>query len=135
MAISRMTKDYERIKTIDVPSCVKELQTYLGRLKGTKVVCIEESSAAQWLYVELKEHADDIVVCDPYRNRLLSDGPKTDKIDAEKLVRLLRANLLKRVFHSADELFYVLKLGWAPRVFRAFDNPFDNEDFPASITG
>ena len=50
------------------------------------------------------------MVCDPYRNHLLSDGPKNDRIDAEKLVKLLRAGLLKPVFHSGDALHSLRKI-------------------------
>lgn len=71
---------------------------------------IEETTPSHWLYTELKPCVDSIVVCDPYRNRLLSEGAKTDKIDAQKLVRLLRAELLKPVFHSGEQLFYLRKV-------------------------
>ena len=46
---------------------------------------------------------DRLLICDPVRNHLLSEGAKTDKIDASKLVQLLKANLLKEVFHSSDK--------------------------------
>ena len=44
------------------------------------------------------------------RNRLLSEGVKTDRIDAEKLVQLLRARLLKEVFHSGHTFIYLRKV-------------------------
>ena len=40
----------------------------------------------------------------------LSDGPKTDKIDAAKLCELLRAGLLREVFHTDDELYELRRL-------------------------
>ena len=110
MAIARMTKQTEQISTIDVPSDIKDLQLYLATLRGKKIITFEETDTAQWLYTELKGHADEILVCDPYRNSLLSEGPKTDKIDSEKLVQLLRAGLLKSVFHSGDDFIYLRKL-------------------------
>ena len=110
MAIARMTKGSSAIKVINVPSSVKELQIFLSRLKGKKILTFEETSTSQWLYVELKDYVDEIVVCDPYRNHLLSDGPKTDELDAAKLVKLLREGFLKPVFHSADEFIYLRKL-------------------------
>jgi transposase len=82
----------------------------LDQLQGKKVLTFEETTTSQWLYTELKGHVDEIVVCDAYRNKLLSEGPKTDKIDATKLVQLLKANLLKPVFHSGDEFFYLRKI-------------------------
>ena len=92
MAISRMTTQSGKIRTIDVPSDIEELKLYLGGLRGTKILAFEETTPAHWLYTELKPFADEIVVCDPYRNRLLSEGPKTDKIDAAVLADLLRSN-------------------------------------------
>ncbi len=82
MAIDRMTKKSNKITAIDVPSDIKDLKAYLKNLKGTKVLLIEETTTSQWLYVELRDYVDRIIICDPHRNRLLSDGPKNDKIDA-----------------------------------------------------
>jgi transposase len=103
MAIARMTKKSNTIKVIDVPSDIVDLQVYLKNLKGTKIVTIEETTTAQWLYAELQDYADKILICDPHRNQLLTEGPKNDKIDATKLVQLLKAELLKEVYHSTDK--------------------------------
>jgi hypothetical protein len=110
MAIARMTACSNKVTVIDVPSNIKELQLYLKQLKGEKVLCFEESTASQWLYTELREYVDELIVCDPYRNHLLKEGAKSDKIDATKLVNLLRAGLLKPVFHSGDEFIHLRKL-------------------------
>ena len=98
MAIARMTKKSNKINSVDVPSNIKELQFYLKTLKGTKMLTIEETTTSQWLYAELMDYVDKILICDPHRNRLLQDGPKTDKIDASKLVQLLKAGLMIFVF-------------------------------------
>jgi len=110
MAIARMTARSGKITTVDVPASVKDLQVYLGELHGKVALTLEESTASQWLYTELKSHVHELIVCDPYRNHLLKEGAKTDKADAEKLVRLLRGGLLKPVFHSGDEFIYMRKL-------------------------
>lgn len=86
-------------------SDLKELKEYLASLKGRNVLALEETTTARWLYLELVDHVDRLVICDPFRNRLLSDCPKTDKIDAGKLCLLLRAGLLKEVFHSSNDLY------------------------------
>ncbi len=51
-----------------------------------------------------------MIICDPYTNKLLSEGPKTDKIDATKLVQLLKADLLREVFHSASKFIELRKI-------------------------
>ncbi len=110
MAIARMTKKSNKITVVDVPSDVVEVQTYLENLNGSKILAIEETTTSQWLYTELKDYVDKIIICDPYRNRLLNEGAKTDKIDASKLVQLLKAGLMKEVYHSGDKFLYLRKI-------------------------
>lgn len=110
MAIARMTGKSNKITIVDVASDVGELRTYLESLRGSKVMVLEETTTSQWLYTELKDNVDRMVICDPVRNHLLSEGAKTDKIDASKLVQLLRANLLKEVYHSAEKFLELRRL-------------------------
>jgi len=110
MAVATMGKNAKKPRTIDVTSNVKYLKEYFSRLRGSKIVTIEETTSTHWLYVELYDYADRILICDPYRNRLLSDGPKTDKIDAEKLCLLLKSGLLKEVYHSLEKTYELRQL-------------------------
>jgi transposase len=110
MAIAKMTPNSTRATVVNVASSLKDLQIYLSHLKGRKILTFEETTTSQWLYVELKDCVDEILVCDPYRNHLLSEGAKTDELDAIKLVQLLKANLLKPVFHSAEGYIDLRKL-------------------------
>ncbi len=110
MAIARMTKKSNKISVIDIPSDIIELQAYLKNLKGTKILAIEETTTSQWLYAELKDYVDRIFICDPNRNKLLNEGPKTDKIDATKLVQLLKAGLMKEVYHSNNKFLYLRRV-------------------------
>lgn len=110
MAIARMTKKSNKITVIDVPADVGELKIYFKALQGSKILTIEETTTSQWLYTELKDYVDRILICDPHHNKLLNEGPGNDKIDATKLVRLLRADLLKEVYHSNDTFIYLRRL-------------------------
>jgi transposase len=48
----------------------------------------------------LRDHVQEMVVCEPRRNRLVAvDGDKDDAVDAEKLAQLYRGGFLKRVHH------------------------------------
>lgn len=91
-------------------SNLKELKEEIMDKHGKKILTIEETTTTHWLYVELREYVERIVVCDPYRNSLLSEGPKNDKIDAGKLCILLRNGMLKEVYHSLDEDYKIRKL-------------------------
>jgi hypothetical protein len=92
---------------------IKELKLYIKGLSGRKIVTIEESTSSQWLYVELRDYADKILICDPYRNSLIKEGPKNDKKDARTLCMLLRNGMLKEVYHSWDETYKLRKLASA----------------------
>lgn len=110
MAIARMTSKSNHIDCIDVNSNIEDLKSYLQSKRGKKILTIEETNTSQWLYTELHNFVDKIIICDPYRNKLISEGPKTDKLDAQKLVHLLRSGLLKPVFHSTDEFIKLRSL-------------------------
>ena len=110
MALARMTEKSNKIKVIESPSDLSGVKEYLKGLKGQKLFTIEETTSAQWLYSELKPFVTKLIVCDPHRNRLLSEGAKNDKIDATKLVHLLKANMIKEVYHSGEEVIYLRKL-------------------------
>ena len=98
-------KDSKKIKQKEVPSEIKSLKNYFTQFKGKKLIVFEETTGAHWLYVELLKIFDRIVICDPYRNSLLKEGPKTDKIDAFKLLQLLINNSLKEIYHKDSEIY------------------------------
>jgi transposase len=77
---------------------------FLHGLRGELHVTLEEGTWAAWLYDVLKPHVEEIVVCNPRRNALLKEGSKSDKVDARKLAELLRAGLLRAVYHGENGL-------------------------------
>ena len=105
MAIAHMSERDDIPVIFERPADLKELKAYLGTLKGRTIVTLEESGAAHWLYLELIDYAERILICDPFKNKLLLHGPKTDKIDAGKLCKLLRTGLLTEVYHSSSTLY------------------------------
>lgn len=110
MAWAHSTRHSDKVETFDVRSDVQGFKRYLKDLNGTTILTFEETSPAHWLYTELIDVVDKIVVCEPYTNHLLKTGPKTDRVDAMKLLKLLKADMLKPVFHSVDEFVYVRKI-------------------------
>ena len=110
MAIGHMTARSKEPVVFERRSALRDLKQYLSSLKGRITMTFEETTTAQWLYLELRDTVDRIIICDPVHNRWLCHGPKSDKIDAAKLCVLLRNGLLKEVFHSADELYELRSL-------------------------
>lgn len=88
------------VKRLRVPTTIPALREALASVAGTKQLVIEEGSMADWLWRNLKDDVDEMVVCDPRRNRLISeDGDKDDPIDCGKLAELLRGGFLRPVHH------------------------------------
>lgn len=110
MAVAHMTQRSSDPVVFERRAVLKDLKQYLGSLRRRIVLTFEETTTAQWLYLELRDCVDRIIICDPFHNRWLCHGPKTDKIDATKLCVLLRNGLLKEVFHSADTLYELRSL-------------------------
>ena len=77
---------------------------FIHGLRGEVCVTFEEGTWAAWLYDLLRPYVTNIVVCNPRRNALLKEGSQSDRIDARKLAELLRANLLRPVYHGENGL-------------------------------
>jgi len=71
-------------------------------LSGPLHVTFEETTQAAWLYEVTRAYVAEVIVCDPRRNKLLSEGSKADKPDARKLAELLRAGMLRSVYHGHE---------------------------------
>jgi transposase len=101
LAVMRGQKVVQRLR---VPTTIPALTEALAQVGGSKALTIEEGPMADWLYRNLRGSVDELIVCDPRRNRLISDdGDKSDPIDAAKLAELLRNGQLRAVHHGDSE--------------------------------
>lgn len=88
----------------DVLTERQQLIDLVGSVPGPKGVVLEESPMADWAMRVLQPYVAEVIVCDPRRNRLISeDGDKTDKIDPGKLNELYRLGALRPVHHPARQ--------------------------------
>ena len=86
-----------------VPTSIPAISAVLNSIQGKKILAMEEGPMAGWLYRNLNEKVDKLVVSEPRRNKLISsEGDRDDKIDSAKLAVLLRGNFLKAVHHTCD---------------------------------
>jgi len=69
----------------------------------------EETTQAAWLYDIVRGFVAEAIVCDPRRNKLMSEGSKADYSDAYKLAESLRGGLLRSVYHGHEEATRRLK--------------------------
>ena len=92
-----------------VMECVIETKAsmilqFIDGLRGDLRVTFEEGTWAAWLYDLLKPHVSEVVVCNPRKVALLSDGSKSDQIDAHKLAEQLYMNKIRPVYHGEHGL-------------------------------
>jgi len=86
----------ETIVATEAPAILRLVKSLAGPLHLT----FEETTQAAWLYEVVRTCVSEVIVCDPRRNKLLSEGSKGDKPDALKLAELLRAGMLRSVYHG-----------------------------------
>jgi transposase len=103
MAIAIGTKEIGSEKVIELDTDIDVLKRIIKSMSSSKILTFEESTASQWLWTELRNYVDEIIVCDPFNNFLLFSGPKSDRIDALKLLELLRGGQLRSVYHSKSK--------------------------------
>ena len=85
-----------------VPTEAAAIIRFVQSLNAPLHVTLEETTQAEWLWNVIRSFVAEVVVCDPRRNKLLSEGSKADKVDARKLADLLRTGLLRSVYHGDE---------------------------------
>jgi transposase len=102
MAVVTSTGNLERRGRCN--TTISTLRALIEPVPRPRHLTFEEGPLANWLYRNLKDHVDSLIVAEPRRNRLIAcEGDKDDPVDAEKLAHLLRGGFLKAV-HQADSL-------------------------------
>ena len=86
----------ETVKTSE-----QSLVHVINKIQGERHMTFEESSISQWLYLQLKDKVDNLLICNPtYIAK--NQGAKTDFRDALHLANELRTNHLQPVFHDTS---------------------------------
>ena len=71
----------------------------INKIHGVRHLTFEESTISQWLFLQLRDKVDELLICNPTYVAKKS-GAKTDFRDALHLAQELRTNHLKAVFHD-----------------------------------
>lgn len=74
------------------------VRDFLRGISGTVHLTFEEGCNAHWMYELTKPLLSKLIVCNPRHSS--SQGVKSDKIDPLRLAQLLRAGLLRPVYHG-----------------------------------
>jgi transposase len=73
---------------------------FIGGLRDSLHVTLEEGTCAAWLHDLLKPHVAQVLVCDPRKNASMKAGNKNDRADARHLAELLYLDKLNPVYHG-----------------------------------
>lgn len=71
----------------------------INKIHGERHLTFEESTISQWLFLQLRDKVDKLLVCNP-THVAKKTGAKTDFRDALHLAQELRTNHLQAVFHD-----------------------------------
>jgi transposase len=83
-----------------VETNARALIEVMGAIPGSRHVCLEEGTLAEWLHEVLEPHVQELVVAGVQESR----GPKSDKRDAFALAEQLRTGSInKRVYKGRGE--------------------------------
>ncbi len=94
----------------DLPTEPQYLVKAVKTVRGPKGVTLEEGPMADWVMRVIQPYVQEVLICDPRRNRLITeDGDKTDHLDPGKLIELYRLGSLRRVHHSARQSMMALR--------------------------
>jgi transposase len=78
------------------PNLINQVTAIPGKVKK---LTLEQSNMTFWASELLQEYVDELIVCDPRQNKLISHGEnKNDGLDTLALCRLLRLGQLREVW-------------------------------------
>lgn len=87
----------------DRSTSARDLIEVVRRIRGPKTLVTEECHLAQWVKHVLEPHVDELIICDPKRNRwIAADEYADDRSSARKLAELLRGGYIKPIAHPDD---------------------------------
>ena len=98
------------VQELCVPTTIPALVAALESIRRPRKLAFEEGPMAHWLARNLRPVVDELLVCDPRKNALITqDGDSDDVIDARKLATLYRGGYLRGVYQSDNDGHVLLK--------------------------
>lgn len=92
----------------NIATTAANMRQLVRAVQRPRMAVFEECCQAAWLYSVLEPLCDDVLVCNPRKNKHLSDSFKSDLKDAFHLADRGRGGHLSRVWHGGKQ-FQVLR--------------------------
>ena len=98
-----LTKQGKLVRRSRCETSIPALVESIEEVRRPRRLTFEEGPLADWLARSLRGRVEELLVCEPRRNRLIAkDSDKDDPLDAEKLAQLYRGGYLKAVHQSGS---------------------------------
>ena len=79
---------------------IKEVSSVVGPRR----VVVEESPLAQWIKTALEPYVDELIICDPRKNRWIAEDEfNDDRSSAIKPAELTRGGYIKAIAHPGHD--------------------------------
>lgn len=103
--LGHMRQDGARMGSLRFKTCETEMVEAVNSVQAKKkVLTVEEGPLSGWILRTLYDYVDELRVCDPRRNALISlNANKNDEEDAYALCELLRLGSLRTVYHPIED--------------------------------
>lgn len=96
-----VVKEGQLQSRFEVPTRAETLREVMGQIGGHQRVAVEEGNLSDWCKRTLEGIVDEVIICDPRWNRLISEAEdKVDPVDAYRLGLLLWLGQLREVYHA-----------------------------------
>jgi transposase len=94
-----------------MPTSEENLIEQVNSLVGPLRLVVEECPLAQWVKTVLEPYVEELVVCDPRRNRWIAEEEfNDDRTSAVKLAQLMRGGYIKPIVHPGHEAYQLRRL-------------------------
>jgi transposase len=110
MAAAVISEGSVKAKVLEGRPDIMRLKKFIKSFKGTKRLVVEETTSTQWLFGALVGSVDELIVCDPYKNKMMGYGPKNDRIDSIKLAELATRTDINAVYHSTSDIMQLRRI-------------------------
>lgn len=92
------------VRRAEMPTSEKNLREAVRKLPKPRVLVLEESHMAQWGKDTLETEVDQLIVCDPKRNKWIShDDHVDDAAAALRLAKLFQGGNIRPIVHPNTE--------------------------------
>lgn len=99
-----LSQDGNLIRCQSFETSERNLIAAVTAYEGERILVVEESHLADWVKRVLDPYCDQVIICDPQRNKWIWKAEHAnDQVDAIKLAKLLHAGFIREIAHVSGK--------------------------------